>query len=289
MPIPSFIKDAMSILQRGEVVDTADLISKLQESRDSLKDLKDKINALRTVNVGNLDKKLVNEAVTLMAISGLEARDFKTGVKALLETANSVDEAAGRLIDVIGKLSEKKFMLKTLTPKQSAIILYGQRITNATTLLNELTLLITYRLLGDPFIYKAREREFIETTKHEGQAIASFKRNIVKNVIKQLSSLSDDPETVESPSLLDRLFKIPGKRNFTGNPIFHIRKWWLDRQFEAYERNKVEKKLLGLKLAELKIVASGEAPPINIQEQIEYYEEQIQKYDRKIEEFRNDV
>ena len=289
MEILSYVKNAMALLGRGEVVNTADLMDKLQENTDTLADLKVKLDVLRKVNTSKIDKKQLQEAQTYMNIAGINARDFRSGVLAILETVNNVAEASKRLMDIIGSLDEKKFMMKTLTPKQSAIILYGQRITNATELLKQLTLLVVYTTLDDSFIYKARKNEFISTAKQESLVILQFNRKAIKETVTRIKSLSDSAENTNNPTLTDKLFKLPGKNNFTGNPIFHIRRWWLDKQFETYEKNKAEKKLLELKLAELKIKVNGDDVPLNIQEQIEYYEEQIQKYDRKIEEFRNDI
>jgi hypothetical protein len=75
---------------------------------------------------------------------------------------------------------------------------------------------------------------------------------------------------------------------FAGNPIYHIRKIIADLEINNYEKRKLEKKRLELKLQYLKEKSSREMDPKKVEiykKQIEILDEKIERLDAKIRAF----
>lgn len=79
-----------------------------------------------------------------------------------------------------------------------------------------------------------------------------------------------------------------GSSGFIGNPIYHIRLFLTDLEVNQYKKLEDEKRLLELKVAELKAKQQGNEDP-DLQKQIEYYEQEIKKTEDKIDTILKDV
>jgi len=93
-------------------------------------------------------------------------------------------------------------------------------------------------------------------------------------------------------SLLDVLLaskgkklKLPNNEGFINNPIYHIRMWMVDREMEKYEAFKDKKKLIELKLMNLKLDGRGDK---TIKKQIEYYEDKLASIESEIKDIEED-
>jgi len=71
--------------------------------------------------------------------------------------------------------------------------------------------------------------------------------------------------------------------NFVGNPIYHFRKFLVDLELKKLESLKDRKRLLELKLAELKQQQAGKPNDPKLQKQIEYYEKKLEQVEHKID------
>ena len=101
----------------------------------------------------------------------------------------------------------------------------------------------------------------------------------IKNIftlsfIKQALGLKSD-KTVTAKNI---------QMNFIYNPIYHIRLFLVDLEELRLERLKDSKRLLELRLLELKNRANTENDP-KLKEAITYYENKLEKIDRKIERY----
>lgn len=113
--------------------------------------------------------------------------------------------------------------------------------------------------------------------------------------VKDISKVSEETVYRETPKviMMDMLFKSSGKflklpaSGFNGNPIYHISMWLVDKEIERYELLKDKKKLIELKLLELKLQEQNESNP-KLKTQIEYYEEKISKLEYNIKEIEDD-
>lgn len=88
-------------------------------------------------------------------------------------------------------------------------------------------------------------------------------------------------DTKASASMMDKLLAkhgklvmLPAMNGFISNPIYHIRMYLVDREVEKYEALREKKKLLELKLLDLKMQAAGKHDE-KLAKQIAYYEDKI--------------
>lgn len=287
MGIVRYLKEARSLLTRADVIKTSDLIKSLEEAIEHSQDNLSNLEKIESLDLKNISKVRKDNVVNYFNLSGIKSKDLKDALRKGREVNQAIIEGCKEIIDIIVSDGSKYYMLETLTPRESAILIFGQRLVNASRLVTQLILLSVYELQQDEFIYSKKKDDLVKALQSNSIVISSLRRDVVKKQMKKIKNLSDEPIRDESElTIKDKTFNIYGKSEFTGNPIYHMRRWWADREYEDYERNKYEKKLMQLKLAELQMVAQGENPPINIQEQIEYYEEQVNKYERKIEAYR---
>jgi len=288
MKLPAYMLNAFSLLGRGNVIKTTDLIKSLKTNIERVKNVKDDFNVLYKIDDKKLLKEDVREAVVLFTQSGIEGKNLSTVLKNAITVAIDLAEISEELIDAIEKDKAKFFILDTLSPRQSAILMYGQRLMNGGLLLAQLCILTTYKLQHQEVMYKSKESDMQSAIVKFSPAMRNINRKFGKQKIKEIAKLSNEHTEEKDLTLNDKHFVMPGVSKFSGNPIYHIRLWWLDGEFNDYEKNKYERKLLTLKLAELEMKASSEEPPMHIQEQIAYYEDEIHKLDVSIKEFRDE-
>ena len=81
---------------------------------------------------------------------------------------------------------------------------------------------------------------------------------------------------------------LPDTNGFIGNPIYHIRIWFVDREMDKYESLKDKKRLIELKLMELRMEEEGENNP-KLRKQIEYWEDELSKKEYAIKQIEEDV
>ena len=74
-----------------------------------------------------------------------------------------------------------------------------------------------------------------------------------------------------------------GTTNFTGNPIYHFRKFLVDLELKKLESLKDRKRLIELKLTELKQKQQGNPDDPKLKKQIEYYENKLEQIEHKID------
>lgn len=117
----------------------------------------------------------------------------------------------------------------------------------------------------------------------------AYKDNFVKTLdnIKKIANV----DMVTEPDKIDMFEKVvsrqgkivntPTVSGFIGNPIYHVRLLLADRDINKYENLKDKKKLLELRVMELKSQENGESNP-KLAKQIDYYEDKIAKVEYKI-------
>lgn len=119
-----------------------------------------------------------------------------------------------------------------------------------------------------------------------------------EKILKDLPLVSDstiDMADVSNTSLLQTMIKktgndlkLPSTNGFTNNPFYHIRMWLVDREVDKYESLKDEKKLIQLRILELKLKEQEEGSDPALKKQITYFEEKLNKIDYAIEKIRGD-
>jgi len=116
--------------------------------------------------------------------------------------------------------------------------------------------------------------------------------NIIKT-IPRVASITVVQKDV-SDNMLDKLLGNSGKMlklantsGFINNPIYHIRMWFVDNEIEKYESLKDKKKMIELKLLDLKLTEQNESSS-KIKDQIKYYEEKLSVIEYDIAQIEKD-
>ena len=114
--------------------------------------------------------------------------------------------------------------------------------------------------------------------------------------VKELGKVANEDVNIDAPaSLMDKVFAkhgsmvaLPVTNGFINNPIYHVRLYFVDEEVDKYEAMKEKKKLLELKLLDIKMRASGKHDE-KLRKQIAYYEEKISELEYDIKEIAEDV
>ena len=110
--------------------------------------------------------------------------------------------------------------------------------------------------------------------------------------IESVNEVSDEiiRKDATNSTLVDAMLSSTGKSiklplsGFIGNPIYHVRMWFVDRASKKYESLKVKKQLIELKLMELKLDANNNSDP-SLTKQIQYYEDKLANIEYNIEKY----
>jgi hypothetical protein len=110
----------------------------------------------------------------------------------------------------------------------------------------------------------------------------AYSGNKLKTVIEDITNIGDveiDPNVSKSImgvalSKSGKLAKLPVINNFINNPIYHIRMSLVDREIRQYEALEEKKRLIELRVMELKLKQNEKDTP-KLRKQIQYYEDKI--------------
>lgn len=79
---------------------------------------------------------------------------------------------------------------------------------------------------------------------------------------------------------------LPKALGFINNPIYHVRMWLVDKEIKKYESLKDSKKLIELRIRELRLEEAGSGDP-KLRQHIEYYEEKLASVEYDIAKIEN--
>ena len=129
----------------------------------------------------------------------------------------------------------------------------------------------------------------IKTLKQEDTSV--IPTEIVLGFFKTTFKISDrDTQTFLKRALGFFNYKQEAKvnktvaKNFIGNPIYHLRLFLIDLEMLRFERLKESRRLMELRILELKQLESGTVDP-KLTKSIKYYENELNKLDMKIERY----
>lgn len=201
-----------------------------------------------------------------------------------------------------GFLSEEKNLLKIIDSKLSRVIIGKQmsardaavvKIVEDMFGLSCYTLDLLYITLldgGDTELPKKKSEQVHKDIYVFTDIIKVYNKNFSK-LVKSLTKVSAEKlNASKDQGLLGAMISKTGLiprlpiMGFKGNPIYHIRLWFIDKSVAKYEVNKEKKKLIELKLTELRLRTEGDVDP-GIQRQIEYYEDKVSKIEYDIKDF----
>ncbi len=176
------------------------------------------------------------------------------------------------------------------TPKDAAIL----KILNDIGAMNIFILDLSYYVIMEKDsggISKKKIATIQDTAYDFAISLREYGKDFTK-LIKDIPKVSDSIININDgkDSMLQSLIahtgislSLPFTKGFVNNPIYHIRMWLVDREVEKYESLKERRKLIELRLTELKLEEDGQADQ-GLRKQIEYYEDRLSKLDYEIDQ-----
>jgi len=150
----------------------------------------------------------------------------------------------------------------------------------SSSVLDEMFKDVTKQIRGLVELYKFYIKTDIEDVINTVGKMPAGKNLVSTMVLKVLRSLGfTDNKTL---GFINKSINEGYSLGFTGNPIYHIRKFLVDLQINRLKSLEERKKLLELKLLELKQRLKNEPENEKLKKQIEYYEKQLALTEEKI-------
>ena len=282
------------MMSSDDTVKRDDIIEALKRASGVVDDTVDTLSAITKIvsKDNNLFDKDIQQTIRLINTAGFKAKNISTGVKDVKRFLLDINTGIQLLSDYVDTNVGEYILLDNMTPRLAAVMDTGSQLTNITNVLSSMTTTMLYTLQGQPSYYKIKLKELDASLKATSIPVKYYLGMKPRDIIKKIETLSDasvNPNDLNTDDLTinDKRFNLPMNK-FTGNPIYHIRQWWQDWQIDRYEARKEDAKLTALKIAELQTKANGDNPPVNIQQQIEYYEDKLHKLEIKIKKFEED-
>jgi len=212
----------------------------------------------------------------------------KDVIKTLLSFFKDVSSEESNFTKLIETQVSSKLFYKLATAQELAIMKTVSDISSITLFSLDL---LYYTILDDDTDYPKYKVEYLkEGTNNFRSLISPYLHDFSKVVDDLYKVAKTDIKENASVSLMDkllakngRLINLPILNGFINNPIYHIRVWMVDREIAKYEALKEKKKLLELKLLDLKMRAAGKHDD-RLQKQIKYYEDKISGIEYDIKE-----
>jgi len=286
-----FLKTYWDKLTGNDVMRSADITMGLEQKLASFESNAGEIMKQLTVlltefkdnkNYSNAAKEIgynTNSAAKLMDVLDTEYNTIANALESIKKVAASE--------------LPKMMTVKTLTVKQSAIINLSEKINTLSMTFPSLILYILYKSSGDnKMIYKTGYKDVVALAGAYHYEVLILSKNS-RTIFKDLPNLSDtllsgSPlEVRHMASAADNKFPMADNK-FVTTWIYNIGKWWVEGQIQQLEKAKEEKRLIELKLLELRERETTGNIPANISKQIEYYEDKLASLNRKVKEMSED-
>ena len=216
----------------------------------------------------------------------------RAAIDAILDTCSTIVKEERSLKKVIDKHLSDVIIPKTAIARDVSILVFVTGIASIATYVPDL---LYYILVADDEDVPM-SRAKVDSINFGGASFIShieyYSTGYTKRV-KALSKVSGKVITSDNDMLSSVLantgivIKPPIANGFLANPVYHIGMWWVDRGIKQYEANIEKKKLLELKLLEIKLRANGDSNA-STAKQIEYYEDKIARLEEDIAEYQED-
>jgi hypothetical protein len=220
---------------------------------------------------------------------GLRSDKPEDVIKSLLEFFKDVSSSEAALMKLIDKDVRDKVFPTMARAQELAILKTVSDLSSITLFTLDLLYYVT---LGEDTSFPAkRVTDLKEGLSSYRSMLKAYIGRFDKHV-DELAKVSRNDIKADAPaSLMDKLLAKHGKlvtlplvNGFINNPIYHIRLWRADKEFDKYEALKDKKKLIELKLLDIKMRAAGKHDE-RMAKQIEYYEDKISGMEQDIREY----
>lgn len=269
-------------IARKDVMKNVELIfsSISEDVIPSLKELEE--------NIDKVSKDKLLKLKNLAAMAGIKHKDHKDIITKILVTYTSIQKEYTTFLDLVNKELSEVITNKTITAKDAVIL----RIISDIASMNSYVLDFSYYLLindKETNLPKYKLKSINDGSVPFSSLYKVYSNNIHK-LLQDVYKTSDNKLDVEDESGMNevmlsktgKLVVLPQASGFINNPIYHFRIWLTDREMNKYESLKDKKRLIELKVLELKLKQSNGNEP-ELSKQIEYYEEKLSKTEHAIE------
>lgn len=218
---------------------------------------------------------------------GIRVRDNKELASLLEDDFNILYDGLVELKALVEDELPKMMTLSAMTVKQSAVIELSNHLNSLVSFTGSIYVFVVYRLNNEVVIYKKKEEEIIRRSSAYNRMMKIYRGKGLTKKITEIKGLSN-AEIVDDPVVMRELvtnndlkFNLP-TNGFNGSPLFAIGKWWTEFQLRRADVAKDEKRIVELKLMELRSRDTSGNVDTNISSQIEYYENKLKMLEKKI-------
>lgn len=278
-----YVRSMFHTIKRNDVIKSLEL---------TLANIDDTVIPSLSELIDNSDLAAINKNVFLAnvgKVSGIKAKDNKEVLTQYKQFFTTVSKNQKQLVKLVELNLSEVITDKTVTAKEAAIL----RLVNDLFAMSSYLMDLVYFVMIDekttefPKVKLKRTRDLAADFASNYRA---YSNNFVK-FIADLESVSNDPINVQAKESMlgvqiaknGKLVDIPTVKGFVGNPIYHIRMHLVDRDAKQHEALKIKKKLIELKVIELKQKATQEGTSTSLTKQIEYYENKLVDIEHKLE------
>lgn len=272
--ISNFMSSMSTITKKEHIISTVENVFKSIED-ETIPTLEDMLS--KDLNVIN-ESQLVNN---MRALLDKRTKDNMELFEEVLDFFKEVQKDEKKIIKLVEKHIGDYITNKSATAKDIAIMKF---VTDVASFNYYVMDLCYYVLITDETsIPKIRLNQIRENNSSFISVMNSYRGNVNKLVkdLERVAEVTIADKEDKPESMVDSLLESQGKlvslanvKGFINNPIYHIRMWLVDREIQKYEALKDKKKLIELKLLELKLEEQNESNP-KLKSQIEYYEDKI--------------
>lgn len=251
-------------------------------------------------NVLELDKGVLNKNKTLTAINKLSSTRFTDNVdliNKIKEFFLEIQDNKDTLIATIKSNCPSVITVKTLTFKQAATLKVVNDLTSMSLfvldLVNAFLALETGN--GTNNLSKAQlasldacSRDFVAVFDSYYKKLNKLIKDL-KDVSAELINQSESDTTNNIISSTNgKQIDLPSDTNgFLGNPIYHIRMWFVERSLAKLQILEDKKKLIELRIQQIRANEKN-LPDEQIAKMINYYEEELSNIEYKITKIKED-
>ena len=278
----------------GHTVKKGDVLTSLENVFNNIEN--DVIPTLsEMVESGNLEAIEKNKDIKVISNNGvIRAKDNKDLLSKIQKVFEDIIKEKSHLTKIVDKDLSDVITTRTITAKDAAIL----RVVNDIGGMALYVIDLCYYILidgSDTEFPKIKLKQIKEGLPTFNNMLKVYGKDFSK-LVSALPKVSNQPIEVDegNEGMLESLLAKKGKvvdlpvaQGFINNPFYHIRMWLVDREIEKYETLKDKKRLVELRLMELKLKAKHENDP-KLKGQIEYYENKLTSMEYAIKEIEED-
>lgn len=267
-------------VKKEQLLKTFNTISELAQD-DLLPSLVEIKAVEKTQRVTKSDLVVIVKEV--LRVQGIKSKSIFSDLENIF---TEINKCKAKIENLISKHASSVLTNKVLSIKDAAIIKLIDDISSLTMYSTDFLACVLADIRNTSFP-KIKFKKIKEGIPAFAELIKAYNKDFEKNLDK-IAKLDDSVINKDSnKAFLDLKLKNDGvfgimPSGFINNPFYHIRMWLIDRDIAKLEALKDKKRLIELRIMELKIEEkSGEDGDLS--KQIEYYEDKLANIEYKIE------